>query len=108
MSATERYRQQRRSGRQALQPETARDTTKTNPSLLRLPVDDTFDYNDFEDMVVEKPRPASDGTKVAAATQDEIVEEKKSMINMRNTTITVVFLSSLAYIVSTLPVDFSL
>jgi hypothetical protein len=108
MSATERYRQKRRSGRQALQPEAARDTTKTNPSLLRLPVDDTFDYNDFEDMVVEKPRPVSDETKVAAATKDEIVEERKSMINMRNTAITVVFLSSLAYIVSTLPVDFSL
>lgn len=106
MSATERHRQKKRSGRQAQQPETARDTSKTNPSLLRLPIDDSFDYNDFEDMVAEKPRPASDETKVA--TQEETAEEKKSMINIRSATITVVFLSSVAYIVSTLPVDFSL
>ena len=107
MSATERYRQKRRSGRQAHQPETARDTTKANPSSLRLPVDDSFDYNDFEDMIVEKSRPASDETK-KVVTQEETVKEKKSIVNMRSTTITVIVLSSLAYIVSTLPVDFSL
>jgi hypothetical protein len=43
-----------------------------------------------------------------ASDNEKKVESKKSIVNIRTTTVTALFLSTVAYIVSSLPIDFHL
>jgi len=98
MSATERHRQKRRLEREQLQAN-VKDSAKTNPSSLKLPMaPDDHDVSKKE--VIEAPRQHE--TVVAAKAAQE-QNEKRSVVNVRTITIAVAGVSTIVFIASSMP-----
>jgi hypothetical protein len=94
MSATEIHRQKRRAERTSQ----AKDTVKTNPSTLKLPVSPEDDRL-FGDTVGGLVREHETTT----TTREEVQKKDASVVNLRTTTIGVVTVSSVIILVSSLP-----